>query len=115
MSLHAFIAMPFGRKEDIAADAIARKLDKLGAGAQDLALCGGACGGVIFSLPSIVLNGVCGWRYAYHLRNQFSLKNLSFLQGKDGIGGTKHMIDTVQKYSGQIYIIDTGTFMVDKT
>jgi tetratricopeptide (TPR) repeat protein len=32
-------------KENIAAQAIARKLDELGAGPDDLALCGGACGG----------------------------------------------------------------------
>lgn len=32
-------------KESIAAEAIAAKLDELGAGKEDLALCGGACGG----------------------------------------------------------------------
>ena len=32
-------------KEKIAAQAIAKKLDELGAGPGDLALCGGACGG----------------------------------------------------------------------
>ena len=34
-------------KEGIAAEAIARKLDELGAGRKDLALCSGACGGDI--------------------------------------------------------------------
>jgi hypothetical protein len=34
-------------KEGIAAEAIARKLDELGAGQKDLALCSGACGGDI--------------------------------------------------------------------
>jgi hypothetical protein len=34
-------------KEGIAAEAIARKLDELGAGQRDLALCSGACGGDI--------------------------------------------------------------------
>ncbi len=32
-------------KEPVAAEAIAKKLDELGAGPDDLALCGGACGG----------------------------------------------------------------------
>ena len=34
-------------KEGIAAEAIARKLDEIGAGQKDLALCSGACGGDI--------------------------------------------------------------------
>jgi hypothetical protein len=33
------------KKEEIAAQAIAKKLDELGAGPKDLGLCGGACGG----------------------------------------------------------------------
>jgi len=35
------------KKEKDAAEAIAKKLDELGAGQKDLALCGGACGGDI--------------------------------------------------------------------
>jgi hypothetical protein len=28
-------------------------------------------------------------------------------KGGDGAGGTQHMVETVQKYSGRVYILDT--------
>lgn len=42
------------KKEGKAAEALARKLDKIGAGQKDLALCSGACGGdILFAEASI--------------------------------------------------------------
>jgi tetratricopeptide (TPR) repeat protein len=45
-------------KEQIAAAAIAAKLDKLGAGAEDLALCGGACGGDLLFAEACLERGL---------------------------------------------------------
>lgn len=158
-------------KEEIAAKAIAEKLDKLGAGQQDLALCGGACGGDIlfaekclerglrlemripFAEPVFLKNSVnfAGDRWrdrfyniknspnvslfvmpnelgplpkganAYVRNNLWQLytalswgpENIRFIclwnkKGGDGPGGTRHMIDIVQKHSGQVYVLDTN-------
>jgi tetratricopeptide (TPR) repeat protein len=45
-------------QESIAADAIAAKLDELGAGKGDLALCGGACGGDLLFAEACLQRGV---------------------------------------------------------
>jgi len=45
-------------KESIAAEAIAAKLDELGAGKEDLALCGGACGGDLLFAEACIQRGV---------------------------------------------------------
>ena len=159
-------------KENIAAAAIAAKLDELGAGPEDLALCGGACGGdllfaeatlarglklelrLAFDEPTFLQKSVSfapgNWTERFfkvkaHLNtvtlampeelgplpkgaNPFARINLwqlytalawgpekvRFLclwnrRGGDGPGGTEHMYETVQKYSGRVYVIDTRT------
>jgi hypothetical protein len=156
-------------KEPIAAKAIADKLDALGAGPEDLALCGGACGGdllfaeaclarglklelrIPFDEPTFIRKSVAfapgNWtdRY-YHVKdnpntkllvmpdelgqtpkeaNPYARDNLWQLyaalswgpdkvrfvclwnrKGGDGPGGTEHMYETVQKYSGRVYVLD---------
>jgi tetratricopeptide (TPR) repeat protein len=158
-------------KEKIAVEAIEKKLDELAAEEQDLALCGGACGGdllfaeaclkrrlhlevrIPFNEPKFLKESVsfagAGWRDRYyrvknnHLTkvltmpdelgplprnaNAFERNNkwqlysalawgsdkVNFIclwngKGGDGPGGTKHMIDEVQKHSGLVYILDTN-------
>ena len=85
-------------KEGIAAEAIARKLDEIGAGQKDLALCGGACGGDIlfaeacnnlglrleiripFDEPTFLKNSVTfaggSWRDRYYAVKNNRLTNL---------------------------------------
>ena len=158
-------------KEPIAAKAIADKLDALGAGPEDLALCGGACGGdllfaeaclarglklelrIPFDEPTFIRKSVAfapgNWtdRF-YQVRgnpntrllvmpdelgpaakeaNPYGRDNLWQLyaalswgpdkvrfvclwnrKGGDGPGGTEHMFETVQKYSGRVYVLDTN-------
>ncbi|HEX9941455.1 MAG TPA: tetratricopeptide repeat-containing protein [Thermoanaerobaculia bacterium] len=156
-------------KESIAARAIAGKLDELGVGPEDLALCGGANGGDIlfaeaclarglqlevripFAEPMFLHSSVSfageSWvrRYltmkshsktrlfvmpdelgqpptgvdAYARNNLWQLytalawgpEKVRFLclwdrKEGDGPGGTKHMHDAVEKYSGEAYILD---------
>ncbi len=45
-------------KEKVAVEAIATKLDELGAGSDDLAICGGACGGDILFAEACLARGV---------------------------------------------------------
>jgi len=158
-------------KEPIAAKAIADKLDALGARPEDLALCGGACGGdllfaeaclarglklelrIPFDEPTFIRKSVAfapgNWtdRF-YQVRgnpntrllvmpdelgpaakeaNPYGRDNLWQLyaalswgpdkvrfvclwnrKGGDGPGGTEHMFETVQKYSGRVYVLDTN-------
>ena len=158
-------------KEPIAAKAVADKLDALGAGPEDLALCGGACGGdllfaeaclarglklelrIPFDEPTFIRKSVAfapgNWtdRF-YQVRgnpntrllvmpdelgpaakeaNPYGRDNLWQLyaalswgpdkvrfvclwnrKGGDGPGGTEHMFETVQKYSGRVYVLDTN-------
>jgi len=157
-------------KEQIAAAAIAAKLDELKAGQGDLAFCGGACGGDMlfaeaclergvrldvrlpFDEPTFLQNSVTfagdGWVDRYYKMksdektriyvmpdelgptpksvNPYARNNLWQLytalawgpdkvrfvclwnrKGGDGAGGTEHMVETVQKYSGRVYILDT--------
>ena len=157
-------------KEKIAAGAIAAKLDELKAGAEDLALCGGACGGdllfaeaclergvrldvrIPFDEPTFLQKSVAfagdGWAERYFKMksdaktrvyvmadelgslptgaNPYSRNNLWQLytalawgpdkvrfvclwnrKGGDGVGGTQDMVETVQKYSGRVYVLDT--------
>ncbi len=158
-------------KEPIAAKAIADKLDALGAGPEDLAICGGACGGdllfaeaclarglklevrIPFDEPTFIQKSVAfapgNWtdRF-YQVRdnpntklfvmpdefgptpkgaNPYARDNLWQLytalswgpdkvrfvclwnrKGGDGPGGTEHMYETVQKYSGRVYVLDTN-------
>src|ERR1043166_2493731 len=157
-------------KEKIAAAAIAAKLDELKAGKDDLAFCGGACGGDMlfaeaclergvrldvrlpFDEPTFLQSSVAfagdSWveRY-YQMKSDdktriyimpeelgatpknvdpYTRNNLWQLytalswgpdkvrfvclwnrQGGDGPGGTKTMYETVQKYSGRVYVLDT--------
>lgn len=158
-------------REQVAAAAIAAKLDELEAGAEDLAICGGACGGDIlfaeaalarglrlqihiqFAEPEFIQAsvGFAGPRWIerfdtlkahpnttllvmpdelgplpkgadpYERNNLWQLDTaLSFgpervrliglWDGKagDGPGGTRHMVETVRKYSGRAHIIDTN-------
>lgn len=158
-------------KEKIAAMAIAAKLEELKAGPEDLALCGGACGGdllfaeaclarglklelrIPFDEPTFIKNSVAfapgNWtdRF-YQVKSQPNTKlfvmpdelgstpkgaspyardNLWQLytalswgpdkvrfvclwnrKGGDGPGGTEHMYETVQKYSGRVSVLDTN-------
>jgi tetratricopeptide (TPR) repeat protein len=157
-------------KEELAKKAIADKLDELRAGPDDLALCGGTCGGdllfaeaclarglrvelrIAFDEPTFLSKSVAfapgNWidRF-YQIKadaktlvlvmpdelgappegiNGYARSNLWRLytslawgpdkvrficlwnrQGGDGPGGTKHMYDTVQKYAGRVYVLDT--------
>ena len=157
-------------KEKIAADAIAAKLDELGAGPEDLALCGGACGGdllfaeaclkrglrlefrIPFDEPTFIQHSVAfapgNWTDRFYRvkgdpktklfilprelgpvpkgANPYARDNLWQLysalawgpdkvrfvclwnrKGGDGAGGTQHMYETVQKYAGRVYVLDT--------
>jgi tetratricopeptide (TPR) repeat protein len=159
-------------KEKIAEEAIAKKLDELGAGKEDLALCGGACGGdllfaeaclnrglrleirIPFDEPNFFKESVtfagARWREGYYAvknspltkvllmpdelgplpknANAFERNNkwqlysalawgfdkVNFIclwngKGGAGPGGTKHMIEEVQKHSGRVFILDTTT------
>ncbi|MPZ76426.1 MAG: DUF4071 domain-containing protein [Deltaproteobacteria bacterium] len=157
-------------KEEIAAAAIAAKLDELDAGPEDLALCGGACGGDLLFAEACVARGLkIEVRLAFD-EPTFLQKSVSFAPGKwteryfkvkanpntrtlvmpeelgplskgshafaranlwqlytalawgpekvrfmclwnrkgaDGPGGTQHMYETVKKYSGRVYVVDT--------
>jgi len=159
-------------KEKIAGAAIAAILEKLDAGSEDLALCGGACGGdLLFAEASLARGLKLEVRLAFD-EPTFLQKSVSFAPGKwteryfqvkshpntttlimpeelgplpaaanpfarinlwqlytslawgpekvrfvclwnrnggDGPGGTQHMFETVQKYSGRVYVIDTTT------
>jgi tetratricopeptide (TPR) repeat protein len=154
----------------IAAQAIADKLDALEAGSEDLALCGGACGGALLFAEACLARGLKlevripldeptfikksvafapgHWtdRF-YEVKanpntklfvmpdelgplpkgiNPYARENLWQLytalswgadrvrfvclwNGKnaDGEGGTQHMFETVQKYAGRVYVLDT--------
>ncbi|HVT61495.1 MAG TPA: TRAFs-binding domain-containing protein [Thermoanaerobaculia bacterium] len=157
-------------KEMIAAAAIGAKLDELGAGPEDLALCGGANGGDIlfaeacqarglrleihipFDEPAFLRSSVSfageQWvrRYfkmkehpetrlfvmsdqlgtlpagldPYARNNLWQLytalawgpEKVRFVclwdrKAGDGPGGTQHMVETVEKHSGQTYVLDT--------
>ena len=159
-------------KENTAAAAIAATLEKLDAGTEDLALCGGACGGDLLFAEAALERGLKlevrlaldeptflqksvsfapgNWTERYFkvkshpdtttwvmsevlgpspaAANPFARLNLWQLytslswgpekvrfvclwnrKGGDGPGGTQHMFDTVQKYSGRVYVIDTTT------
>lgn len=157
-------------KESIAAATIRTRLDELGAGPEDLALCGGASGGdllfaeaclarglklelrLAFDEPTFLQKSVAfapgDWtdRYfrvkghentrtlempeelgplpkgthAFARANLWQLytalawgpERVRFLclwnrKGGDGPGGTQHMYETVQQFSGRVYVIDT--------
>ncbi|MGH7846834.1 MAG: TRAFs-binding domain-containing protein [Candidatus Binatia bacterium] len=157
-------------QEKTAADAIAAKLSELRIAADDLAICGGSCGGDIlfaeaclargarvevrlpFDEPTFLQKSVAfagdHWvnRYyemkanaktrllvmpdalgpllegvnAYARNNLWQLysalawgpEKVRFVclwnrKGGDGPGGTQHMVETVQKYSGRVYVLDT--------
>lgn len=152
--------------------AIAAKLDELGAGSLDLALCSGACGGdllfataclerglrlemhIPFDEPTFLKESVSfagdKWRdqffqvkahpnthllimpeelgtppkgtnpyarinlWLLYTALAFGLEKVYFIclwdrKEGDNPGGTKHMHDTVLKYSGQVHILDTNT------
>ena len=157
-------------KEAIAAKAIAAKLDELKAGPDDLAFCGGACGGDLlfaeaclergarldlrlpfdeptFLQKSVALAGDIWVERYFKVKsddktriyvmpdelgptpkdtNPYARNNLWQLytslswgpdkvrfvclwnrKGGDGVGGTQHMYETVQKYAGRVYVLDT--------
>jgi hypothetical protein len=157
-------------KEPLAAAAIAAKLDELAAGPEDLALCGGACGGdllfaeaclarglrlevrIPFDEPTFLRKSVAfapgHWTERFYKvksdpktrllimpdelgpapknGNPYARDNLWQLYNAlswgpdkvrfvclwnrkegDAFGGTEHMHETVQKYSGRVYLIDT--------
>jgi tetratricopeptide (TPR) repeat protein len=158
-------------KEPIAGKAINDKLDTLGGGPEDLALCGGACGGdllfaeaclarglklelrIPFDEPTFIQKSVAfapgNWTDRFYRvkgnpntkllvmpdelgpapkgANPYARDNLWQLytalswgpdkvrficlwnrKGGDGPGGTEHMYETVQKYAGRVYILDTN-------
>ncbi|MBM4262441.1 MAG: DUF4071 domain-containing protein [Deltaproteobacteria bacterium] len=157
-------------QEAVAAQAIAAKLAELGAGPDDIAICGGACGGDLLFAEACVARGLrVELRLAYDEPtfikhsvafagdawverfykvkaqpktavlimadelgavpkdvNHYSRTNLWQLysalawgpekvrfvclwnrKGGDGPGGTEHMHDTVQSYSGRVHVLDT--------
>lgn len=157
-------------KEQLAAAAIAAKLAELAAGPEDLALCGGACGGdllfaeaclarglrlevrIPFDEPTFLRKSVAfapgRWTERFYKvksdpktrllimpdelgpppknANPYARDNLWQLYNAlswgpdkvrficlwnrkegDAFGGTEHMYETVQKYSGRVYLIDT--------
>jgi tetratricopeptide (TPR) repeat protein len=159
-------------KEPIASKAIDEKLDALGAGPQDVALCSGSCGGALlfaeaclarglklevripFDEPTFIRNSVAfapgNWTDRFYQvkgnsntkllvmpdelgptpksANPYARNNLWELyaalswgpdkvrfmclwnrKGGDGPGGTEHMYETVQKYSGRVYVLDTNS------
>ncbi len=159
-------------KESVAADAIAERLDALHAGAADLAMCGGACGGDLlfaaaclernlrlelrlpYDVPDFLDRSVSfageHWRDLFyrvsghanttvlimpqelgpspHNVNPYERANLWQLYtaiswgpekirfmclwdggSGDGAGGTDHMLESVKKRSGRVYVIDTKT------
>lgn len=106
-------------KEDIAAKAIAAKLDELGAGSDDLAICGGACGGdllfaeaclsrgirlelhIPFNEPEFLRNSVTfagdSWRERYYkVKNH---KNTRLLIMPDELGPLPKGVDPSYPYS----------------
>jgi tetratricopeptide (TPR) repeat protein len=159
-------------KEPDAAKAIQKKLDELNAGPQDLALCGGACGGDLLFAEACLERGLAvELRLAFD-EPTFLTKSVSFAPGNwtdrfyrvkgnsktrvlimptelgplpkgidafarinlwqlytalawgpekvlficlwnrkggDGPGGTQDMYETVQKYSGRVYVLDTNS------
>jgi len=158
-------------KEPVADRAIRDKLDELGAGPEDLAICGGACGGDILFAEACLARGL---RLQIHIQfeepeflkasvgfagvqwverfdqikthpnskllvqpadlgpppkggNPYVRNNLWQLytalslgpekvrfislwdgQAGDGPGGTKHMVQSVEKHSGRAYILETA-------
>ena len=67
-------------REPIAAEAITAKLDELGCGEQDLAICGGACGGDLLFAEAALRRGC-----QVHLHLQF--KEADFLQASVAFAG----------------------------
>jgi MAP3K TRAFs-binding domain len=158
-------------KEPIAAKAIADRLDALGAGPEDLAICNGTCGGPLlfaeaclerqvrldvripFDEPTFLQKCVAfagdDWVERYYKMkcndktrvyvmsdelgpepentNPYARNNLWLLhsalswgpdksrflylwnrEGGGDPGGTQDMYETVQKYSGRVYVLDTN-------
>jgi len=156
-------------KEAVAAQAIAAKLDELGAGDGDLAICGGACGGDTLFAEASLVRGLQLQMHLQYPEPQFLAASVSFAgtqwlerfdrlkaratllvqpdelgplpdgvnpyernnlwqlytalsfgpervrfislwDGKagEGPGGTKHMVETVQKFAGRTFILDTN-------
>lgn len=154
-------------REPKASQAIAAKLDELGAGEGDLAICGGACGGDILFAEACRARGARlqihiqyeeprflkasvgfagqGWVDRYDLLKQQAtvlvqpeelgplpqgvnpcernnlwqlytalshgpekVRFIALWDGRegDGPGGTKHMVETVEKHAGRAYILD---------
>lgn len=155
-------------KEEIAAGAIAATLDSIGAGSDDLAICGGACGGdllfaeaalargtalelyIPFEEPTFLENSItfadADWqerfdaaksRAAFHVlplergptrdgENAYERNNLWMLesatrfgpekvelvclwngQAGDGPGGTRHLMQEVERRAGHTHWLDT--------
>jgi tetratricopeptide (TPR) repeat protein len=69
-------------KEDVAAQAIAAKLDDLGAGKDDLALCGGACGGDVLFAEACLQRGL-------QLEVRIPFKEPTFLSNSVTFAGEK--------------------------
>jgi hypothetical protein len=79
-------------KEDIAAQAIAKKLDKLDAGPKDIALCGGACGGDLLFAEYCLKRGV-------HLQIRIPFDEPTFLEKSINFaeGNWRHRFYAVKK------------------
>lgn len=67
-------------RERIAADAIAARLDELGMGAEDLAICGGACGGDLLFAEAALRRGC-------RLRLHLQFNEADFLQASVAFAG----------------------------
>jgi hypothetical protein len=65
-------------KEDIAANAIAARLNKLETGAQDLAICGGACGGDLLFAEACLARGTKLELYIPFDEQTFLAKSVDF-------------------------------------
>jgi len=67
-------------KEALAAQAIATRLDKLGAGPEDLALCGGACGGDLLFAEACLARGLRVSMYIPFAEPQFLHESVTFAE-----------------------------------
>lgn len=65
-------------KEPAVGAAIAAKLDELGAGAGDLAICGGACGGDILFAEACLARGLCLQIHIQYDEPEFLAASVSF-------------------------------------
>lgn len=74
-------------KEPIAADAIARTLQEQGAGPEDLAICGGACGGDLLFTEACLTRGLRLFLYLPLQESAFLAASVNFEKDGTGLAG----------------------------